>query len=214
MPYYEKYLKPSEIEGKEFLCLPFCDGVHFEGYILDIKKREIVHIDSFRWNNEANPIAIRLAEIFFQGQEVTFRSYFSSKRQFDSITCGVWLVAGFSSFFIGLPENFVKKNAFEICYSLLDCIPIAVSDEQTESEGEEENEEAEDTEDGDDDNDDIQQVCQESSRLHPSTLSVSGLSSSNESLVKRFSKAEFLIETLKNPKQSGYLFQRKTIKRY
>ena len=45
LPYYEKYLKP---EKKSLICIPLCDGVHFQGYIVNIKEQKIVHIDSLR----------------------------------------------------------------------------------------------------------------------------------------------------------------------
>ena len=31
LTYFEKYLKASQMEGKDFLGIPLCDGVHFQG---------------------------------------------------------------------------------------------------------------------------------------------------------------------------------------
>ena len=57
LPYYARYLKPSDIDGKEFLCILLCDGVHFQGYIIDVIKRSIVYIDSLLWKTADNPTA-------------------------------------------------------------------------------------------------------------------------------------------------------------
>ena len=40
LPYFVNYLKPSKIENKDFLCIPLCDGLHFNGYIVDIKEKQ------------------------------------------------------------------------------------------------------------------------------------------------------------------------------
>ena len=35
-----KYLKPSLSVGKDYLCIPLCDGIYFQGYIINIKERK------------------------------------------------------------------------------------------------------------------------------------------------------------------------------
>ena len=52
LPYFEKYLKPPE--KKNVVCIPLCNGVHFQGYIVNIKEQKIIHIDSLRWKQESN----------------------------------------------------------------------------------------------------------------------------------------------------------------
>ena len=51
VPYFEKYLKASQMEGQDFLGIPLCDGVHFQGYIIDVKGKKILHIDFLRSNH-------------------------------------------------------------------------------------------------------------------------------------------------------------------
>lgn len=119
MPFFKSYLKPSEVNGREFICIPLCDGVHFQGYIVDVKTRTIIHVDSFTKNPD-NATAKAIAKIFFKDQSVIFKSLWQSRRQFDSNSCGAWLVAGMSSFFHQLPEVTDRHSAFEICYSMLE----------------------------------------------------------------------------------------------
>ena len=40
LPYYVKYLKPSLLVDKDYLCIPLCDGIHFKGYVINIKERK------------------------------------------------------------------------------------------------------------------------------------------------------------------------------
>ena len=120
LPYYARYLKPSDIDGKELLCIPLCDGVHFQEYIIDVTKRSIVYIDSLLWKTADNPTARKIAKIFFKDQDVTFQSLFSGRRQFDSNSCGMWLVSAIASFLIGIPEITRKSETLDICYSLLE----------------------------------------------------------------------------------------------
>ena len=46
LSYCVKYLTPSLLVGKDYLCIPLCDGIHFEGYVINIKERKVVHVDS------------------------------------------------------------------------------------------------------------------------------------------------------------------------
>ena len=108
---YVTYLNRSLIDGKYYLCIPFCDGVHFQGYIVDVKGRYIIHVDSFTKTAD-NPTAKKIAEIF--------DPYSPGRRQFDSNSCGVWLVAGMISFINGLSEVTDRHSAFEICYNMLE----------------------------------------------------------------------------------------------
>ena len=52
LPYFENYVKPND--GKQLLCIPLCDGAHFYGYIVDINRYKIIHIDSLSSNNSNN----------------------------------------------------------------------------------------------------------------------------------------------------------------
>ena len=60
-PIFEKYLKPPE--KKNVVCISLCDGVHFQGYIKELK---IIHIDSLRWDHRKNPTSLQIAKILFE----------------------------------------------------------------------------------------------------------------------------------------------------
>ena len=46
LPYFKKFLNEYILQNKNFLCITLCDGVHFQGYIVNTKKRKIIHVDS------------------------------------------------------------------------------------------------------------------------------------------------------------------------
>jgi len=50
LPYFEKYTKKEQLNSFDVLCIPLCDGVHFQGYIVDKAQQKILHIDSLRHN--------------------------------------------------------------------------------------------------------------------------------------------------------------------
>ena len=62
--------------------------------------------------------------MLFQNSQPTFEFLFSERKQFDANSCGVWLVAGMSSYLINLPEISDRYNAFDITYNLLEQNPI------------------------------------------------------------------------------------------
>ena len=51
IPFFKKYLKISQIENKNFLCITLCCGVHFQGFVFDICNKTKVHVDILRNNN-------------------------------------------------------------------------------------------------------------------------------------------------------------------
>ena len=70
LPHFEKYLKPPE--KKNVICIPLCDGVHFQGYIVNIKEHKIIHIGSLRYDQPKNPSPLQIAKILFKNSEPTF----------------------------------------------------------------------------------------------------------------------------------------------
>ena len=100
--YSEKYLKPPE--KKNVIYIPLCDGVHFQGYIVNIKEHKIIQISSLRWNQPENPTSFQIAKMLFKNSKQTFESLFSERKQFDANSCGVWFAAGMSLYLINLPE--------------------------------------------------------------------------------------------------------------
>ena len=84
-----------------------------------MKGKKILHIDSLRSNHADNPTSSSARNILFKEKEVTFESFFKERMQFDSNSCGIWLVAGFCSFLKRLPDIQEKCEAFDLCYNLL-----------------------------------------------------------------------------------------------
>ena len=73
LPYIQKYLKKSHICEKNILCVPLCNSVHFQDYVVDVMK-EIIHIDSLRPANGKNPASDIIAKVLFEQKEVRFKS--------------------------------------------------------------------------------------------------------------------------------------------
>ena len=57
---------------------------------------------------------------FFGNKDVKFKSFFSTGKQFDSNSCGMWLVSGICTFVLNLPNLNDRSSAFDICCNLLD----------------------------------------------------------------------------------------------
>ena len=91
------YLKPSLLVDKDYLCIPFCDGIHFQGYAINVKERKVVHVDSLRPNTSNNPTAQIIAKVLFDSDNVSFESAFKQHAQFDSNSCRVWMVSEIAS---------------------------------------------------------------------------------------------------------------------
>jgi len=118
LPYFGKYLKKELLsESTNCLCIPLCDGV--QGYIIDKVKHSIIHIDSLRPNNPENPTSIAISKILLDSRGVSFVSGFSEIVQFDSNSCGIWLVAGFCCHILGIPLPTEKREAYENVANLL-----------------------------------------------------------------------------------------------
>ena len=112
LPYFENYVKPND--QKQLLCIPLYDGVHFQGYIIDINHNKIIHIDSLCCNNLNNRTSKKIAKSLFESEtNVQCESLFATRRQFDSNSCGIWIVAGIASYVLNLPIPSQKQKAFE-----------------------------------------------------------------------------------------------------
>ena len=119
LPFFKKHHKKSQIENKNFLCVPHGDGVHFQGYVPAVCNKTIVHVHSLRNNNSKNATSKAIATTLFDDENINFKSYFKRRVQFDSNNCGVWLVAGIASYAHGLPLPSGLDDAFDIAYSPL-----------------------------------------------------------------------------------------------
>ena len=64
LPYFENDVKPND--GKQLLSIPLCDGVQFQGYLVDINRNKIIHIDSLSCNYSNNPTSKTIAKSIFE----------------------------------------------------------------------------------------------------------------------------------------------------
>jgi len=121
LPYYKNFVNKKWLDSFECVCIPLCDGVHFQGYIIDKENCTVAHIDSLNPRNFQNPTATELGNIFFpESKEIKFLSIFKERVQFDSSSCGIWLVAAYCSFVLGLPLPEDKRDAFELAMNLIE----------------------------------------------------------------------------------------------
>ena len=112
LPNFKKYLKSPEM--KNVICIPLCDGVHFQGYIVNIKEHKIIQINSFGGTNQKTQPLFKLQKYYLKIQSQPLNPFFLKRKQFNVNSCGVWLVAGMSSYLINPPEITDLHNAFDI----------------------------------------------------------------------------------------------------
>ena len=113
-------LKNRRSKIRIFLCIPLCDGVHFQGYVVDVCNKIIVHIDSIRNNSSKNATSKATEATLFDDANINFKFYFIWRIQFDSNICGVWLVAGIIPYVHALPLLLRLDDAFDIAYNSLE----------------------------------------------------------------------------------------------
>ena len=103
LPYFENYFNPNLLKNNDFICIPLCDGTHFQGYVVNSKVKRIIHFDSLHPNSAKNPASEEIATILFGKVDVLYESYFTETKQFDVNSCEIWLTAAISSFKLQLP---------------------------------------------------------------------------------------------------------------
>ena len=126
LPYFQIYVKPND--GKQLLCIPLYDGVHFQGYIVDINHNKIIHIDLLSCNNLNNCTSKKIEKSLFEsGANAQCEFLYATRRQFDSNRHGIWLVAGIVRDVLNLPIPSQKQEAFENAYSLVEHLHMITS---------------------------------------------------------------------------------------
>ena len=103
LPYFENYLNPNLLKNNDFLCIPLCDGIHFQSYVVNSKVKRTIHFDSLHPNSSENPTFEEIATNLFGKVDVLYESYFTETKQFDVNSCEIWLSAAISSFKLQLP---------------------------------------------------------------------------------------------------------------
>ena len=118
LPYFPDHLNTKD--EHQLICIPLCGGAHFQRYIIDIDRSAIIHIDSLSNNKSENHTSQKIENLYFESNSsVRYECLFKVKKQFDSNSCGAWLVAGFASYVLNLPVPSERNDAFEIAYSLI-----------------------------------------------------------------------------------------------
>ena len=56
-----------------------CDGIDFQGYIVNSKENRIIHFDSLRPNSAKNPTSEEIETILFGKVDVLYEFYFTEK---------------------------------------------------------------------------------------------------------------------------------------
>ena len=118
--FLKSIFKDRRSKIKNFLCTPLSDSVHFQGYVVDVCNKTIVHINSLRNNNSKNATSTAIATTVSDDENINFKSYFKQRVQFESDSFGVWLVAGIFSYAHALPLPSGLDDAFDIAYSSLE----------------------------------------------------------------------------------------------
>ena len=104
-PYYH-----THNDTVKLIVLPLCDNSHFFGYIVDIKKRRIISIDSMYQPKTGK----RSIDSMYQpktgkrsigstNDDVSFTSCY--EMQTDGSSCGAWLIAGIVGYLLGIEMN-------------------------------------------------------------------------------------------------------------
>ena len=106
-------------DQQQLICIVLCDDAHFQGYITDIDRSVIIHIDSLSNNKPENHTFRKIVIIYFESSSNIWYQYlFKARKQFDSNSSGSWLVAEFTSYVLNLPVPSERSDPFEIAYSL------------------------------------------------------------------------------------------------
>lgn len=130
-PYYERYIGKNEITDRvELIVLPLCDGTHFYGYVIDMKKGKIIFVDSMyqvKWGKRS--IGAKLAATYFGSDDVEHTSYYPVRVQSDNHTCGAWLIAGFVGYILGIDEvkggTLTREKLFNLMVLLIEDLDIS-----------------------------------------------------------------------------------------
>ena len=106
-PYYGKYIGKNILNDEvELIFLPLCDGCHFTGYIIDLKKKNIYIDYMYQPKYGKRSIDIKLKDMYFGSDvDVIYSASYGQRVQGDSHSCGAWLIAGFVGYVLGFVKN-------------------------------------------------------------------------------------------------------------
>ena len=132
-PKYGKYIGQNEVREVELFLLPLCDGRHFYGYIIGLKKKNSVCIihSMYQPKPGKRSIGAKLNETYFNADtDVTYYE----RVQVDGHGCGAWLIAGFVGCVSGIEkdENVLnRERVFNLMMILIEDLDMVAKKEKT-----------------------------------------------------------------------------------
>ena len=128
---WEIYIGKNELgDDLEMVVLPICDNAHFNGYVVDIKRKTIMFIDSLYPRLKAGKRSIiqKLRETYFPGVDencISCTSFVRTKVQFDGSSCGAWLVVGIVAYLLEINSFLLtRQNVFNAMMILVEDISL------------------------------------------------------------------------------------------
>ena len=123
LPYFGRYIRRQRIrQDVNFFVIPLCDGHHFQAYIIDISAKTVIQVDSLRECLVQKSTAQKIANLVFEEKQndiqTTFRALFPTRVQFDSHSCGAWMVSGVAAHILKLDIPESKEDAFQMLRKL------------------------------------------------------------------------------------------------
>ena len=102
--------------------MPLCDGVHLQGYIVNIKEHKIIHIDSLRWDQLKNLTSIKIAKMLFENSQPTLNLFFRKEDSLmlTAVVYDLWL----ECLRINKSSRNFRQTQCDIAYNLLEQNPI------------------------------------------------------------------------------------------
>ena len=88
-----------------------------------------MHVDSLQNDNSKNATSKPIAKTLFDDENINFKSYLKRRVQFDSTSCGVWIVAVIA-YVHALPMPSGLDDAFDNAYGSIERkaqIPVNLS---------------------------------------------------------------------------------------
>ena len=127
--YYRDQLEKlhHNIDGNvKKIVIPLCNSSHFHGYIVDLVDKKIIHVDSkyLRITATKRSVIDYLKEKYFpdESDDITVESWYKEQYQFDSHTCGAWLILGMVGYILGVEAalpTFHMSTAFALVMVLI-----------------------------------------------------------------------------------------------
>ena len=118
-PFYGRYIHENTlmVKTKEFI-LPLVDGRHYTGYIVSKKQEftKVINMDATRSDDPEDELSHDIVSMLCPGSNVVYSNLYTTPIPNDSHSCGIWLVAAFTSYIQNKPPPKNTKEAFDIVW--------------------------------------------------------------------------------------------------